>query len=97
MFYRKIIEELHNWAQQANRNSLFLRGARQVGKTLIESIIKMIVFLTDDESIRVNIISETTGITSFDYRKASISFKKIRDYSFQWGDQKRRIFCNQRI
>ncbi|MFC1591058.1 ATP-binding protein [Thermodesulfobacteriota bacterium] len=33
MFYRKIIDELKNWKQQADRKPLVLRGARQVGKT----------------------------------------------------------------
>lgn len=33
MFYRKIIDELKIWKQQADRKPLVLRGARQVGKT----------------------------------------------------------------
>src|SRR5579872_7472026 len=33
MFYRYIIDELEQWARDANRKPLVLRGARQVGKT----------------------------------------------------------------
>ena len=33
MFYRKIIDELKQWASKKDRKPLILRGARQVGKT----------------------------------------------------------------
>jgi predicted AAA+ superfamily ATPase len=33
MFYRKILEQLDQWAASADRKPLVLRGARQVGKT----------------------------------------------------------------
>ena len=33
MFYRKIIDELKEWASKKDRKPLILRGARQVGKT----------------------------------------------------------------
>ncbi|MCD6486993.1 MAG: ATP-binding protein [Syntrophobacterales bacterium] len=33
MFYRKIINELNQWAEEKDRKPLILRGARQVGKT----------------------------------------------------------------
>jgi len=33
LFYRKIIDELNQWAEEKDRKPLILRGARQVGKT----------------------------------------------------------------
>lgn len=37
MFERRIQNQLHEWAEKNNRKPLILRGARQVGKTILLS------------------------------------------------------------